>query len=79
MAKRPLATVLTVIPSPATSAASVLNSPTVASRCALERARFGIGSRTELDATFTSLPQPRSLMPGSAASTRVRGESTSVR
>src|SRR5947208_587792 len=69
--------VLTVIPSAATSPAIVLKSPIAAIRFALERVRWGIGSRTELEPTFTIRPHLRSRMPGSTASASVRGASTS--
>ena len=77
MAKRPVATVFTVIPWAATSPASVLKKPTAAIRCELESASPGIGSRTEVEPTLTILPQPRSRIPGRTASIRTRGASTS--
>ena len=64
VAKRPVATVLTVIPSPATSRDSVFRKPTAAIRWELERLRPGIGSRVELEPTLTIRPQPRSRIPG---------------
>ncbi len=79
MAKRPVATVLTVTPSPATSLASVLKNPIAAIRCELERPSPGIGSRVELEPTLTIRPQPRSRIPGRTASARTRGASTSER
>ena len=74
-----MATVLTVIPSAATSLASVLKKPTAAIRWEFESASPGIGSRTELEPTLTIRPQPRSRIPGSTASIRTRGASTSDR
>ena len=79
VAKRPVATVLTVIPSAATSRESVLRKPTAAIRWELERLRPGIGSRVELEPTLTIRPQPRSRIPGTTAPASTRGARTSER
>ena len=78
VAKRPVATVLTVIPVGGDLARQRLEEADQAAiRCALESARPGIGSRTEVEPTLTIRPQPRSRIPGSTASIRTRGASTS--
>ncbi len=79
MAKRPVATVLTVTPSAATSRESVFRKPTAAMRWELERLRPGIGSRVELEPTLTTRPQPRSCIPGTTALASTRGARTSER
>ena len=79
VANIPVATVLTVIPSPATSVASVFSIPTAAIRWELESASPGIGSRVEVEPTLTIRPQPRSRMPGTTAEASTSGASTSER
>ncbi len=77
MANIPVATVLTVIPSGASSPARVLKKLTAAARWTLERFSSGIGCRVELEPTLTIRPQRRACIPGSTFSTRTRGASTS--
>ena len=60
----PVNNVLTVIPSPASCSASVLNAASVADRSALDSISTPIGSRTEVEAIPTIRPQRRSRIPG---------------
>ena len=50
--------VLTVIPLPPSSRASVFAQPTTPGRIAFESARLSIGARTELDSMLTMRPRP---------------------
>ena len=54
----PGATVLTVMPSPATSRESVFAQPTTPGRIAFESIRWGIGSRTDQEVMLTIRPRP---------------------
>ena len=53
---RPMAIVLTVMPSGPSSRASVFAQPITPGLTAFERARFSIGSRTELDSMLMIRP-----------------------
>ena len=79
MAIRPGSALLSVTPSPATWRATVLNAASIEARWAFESIRLGIGSRTALDTTLRMRPNPRSRIPGIAASISAMGDSTSVR
>ena len=58
MSIRPGAIVLTVIPSGPISRASVFSQPTTPGRTAFERARFAIGSFTDVDSIAMMRPRP---------------------
>src|SRR6202040_1231478 len=65
-----------VIPSRATSRASVLDQPTSARRSELERPRFGIGATTPDEVLVIILPHPRAFILGSTRSVIAMTEST---
>ena len=66
-------------PSPATWRAMVLNAASTPARSVFESMIAGIGSRTDVDATFRIRPQPRSRIPGITAPISASGASTSER
>src|SRR6202022_5201395 len=76
VAMRPGRIIFAVIPSRATSRASVLDQPTSARRSALERPRLGIGETTPDEVLVIILPQARAFMLGSTRSVIAMTEST---
>src|SRR6202158_6192181 len=76
VAMRPGRIIFAVIPSRATSRASVLDQPTSARRSELERPRFGIGATTPDEVLVIILPHARAFMLGSTRSVIAMTEST---
>src|ERR1700682_6830765 len=76
VAIRPGKIIFAVIPSRATSRASVLDQPTSDRRSELERPRFGIGATTPEEVLVIILPHERALMLGSTRSVIAMTEST---
>src|ERR1700682_1402824 len=76
VAIRPGKIIFAVIPSRATSRASVLDQPTSERRRALERPRFAIGATTPEEVLVIILPQARAFMLGSTRSVMAMTEST---
>src|SRR5258708_17718455 len=73
---RPGRMMFAVIPSRATSRASVLDQPTSERRRELERPRFGIGATTPEEVLVIILPHARAFMLGSTRSVMAMTEST---
>src|ERR1700736_894231 len=76
VAMRPGRMMFAVIPSRATSRASVLDQPTSERRRELERPRFGMGATTPEEVLVIILPQARDFMLGSTRSVIAMTEST---
>src|SRR4030081_1810355 len=76
VAMRPGRMIFAVIPSRATSRASVLDQPTRDRRRELERPRFGIGATTPEEVLVIILPHARAFMLGSTRSVMAMTEST---
>src|ERR1700738_4455837 len=76
VAMRPGKIIFAVIPSRATSRASVLDQPTSARRSELERPRFGIGATTPDEVLVIILPQARAFILGSTRAVMAMTEST---
>src|SRR5260370_873452 len=68
VAMRPGRMIFAVIPSRATSRASVLDQPTSERRSELERPRFGIGATTPEEVLVIILPHARAFILGSTRS-----------
>src|SRR4051812_33388497 len=79
VAMRPGTTTLTVMPSAATSRASVFDQPTSVERSAFDRPRSGIGITTPDDALVMTRPQRRRRMAGSTRSVIRVTDSTMAR
>ena len=78
MAWLPGWTEFTVTPSPATSRARVLRNPVTPARAVLDRIRFGIGWRTEIDVIATTRPNRCARMCGATAWRQLKAPLTFV-
>src|ERR1700737_4344139 len=78
VAIRPGKTTLAVMPSVATSRASVFGHPTSDSRKAFEIARLGIGETTPEEVLVIILPHRRAFIPGKTRSAIAMTESTII-